>query len=373
VGLEVSLWRAIAVYRFGALAYAVLLTAGAFRDYDRPVLGWVVIAGMAAWSGIAAWAFNEPRRRQWPLLLLDFGVAAAALYATGFVIDRGLLQQGVATLPMAWVAGPVLACAVWRGRRLAAAAALALGAIDGVNRGFTNQVTINGTVLLLLAGVIMGYLNSLAIDAEQRMQRVAELEAADRERERLARTIHDSVLQVLALIQRRGAELGGEAAELGRLAGEQGSILRTLVSVGLADEADPGGDVDLRTLVSQYGSPSVSVGVPATPVRVPAPVATEVLAAVAAALGNVVAHAGTAGRAFVLIEEENTVVTVTVRDEGIGMAPTRLAEAEAAGRLGVAQSIKGRIRDVAGTVTITSAPGQGTEVEMRVPRQTAKP
>jgi signal transduction histidine kinase len=62
------------------------------------------------------------------------------------------------------------------------------------------------------------------------------------------------------------------------------------------------------------------------------------------------------------------VVTVTVRDDGVGMAPTRLAEAEAAGRLGIAQSIKGRIRDIAGTVTITSQPGAGTEVEMRVPR-----
>ena len=49
----------------------------------------------------------------------------------------------------------------------------------------------------------------------------AQVEAATRERERLARGIHDSVLQVLALVRRRGEELGGEAAELGRLAGEQ--------------------------------------------------------------------------------------------------------------------------------------------------------
>jgi signal transduction histidine kinase len=50
------------------------------------------------------------------------------------------------------------------------------------------------------------------------------------------------------------------------------------------------------------------------------------------------------------------------------MAPQRLAEAAAAGRLGVAQSIRGRIRDLGGTVTIVTAPGAGTEVEMRVPR-----
>ena len=58
-----------------------------------------------------------------------------------------------------------------------------------------------------------------------------------------------------------------------------------------------------------------------------------------------------------------------VRDEGVGMAPERLVEAAASGRLGVAQSIRGRVRDLGGSVSIVTAPGAGTEVEMRVPRQ----
>jgi signal transduction histidine kinase len=368
VGLENSLWRAIAVYRFGALGYAIFLTASNYQTYLRPALGWAVVGAMVIWTGVAAWAYGEPSRRRRPLLVLDLSIAAAALYATRFVVDRELLEQGVATLPMAWVAGPVLAFGIAEGRRLAAVAALALGAADGVIRGFTNAVTVNGAVLLLLAGVIIGYLHSLAAAAERRMQEATELVAANRERERLARNIHDSVLQVLALIQRRGSELGGEAAELGRLAGEQGATLRTLIGAGAA-EPHASGDVDLRSLLSRHTSPLVSVGVPATPVLVRAPVAAEMLAAVAAALANVTAHAGTDGRAWVFVEDENGTVTVTVRDEGVGMASTRLAEAEAAGRLGVAQSIRGRIRDVSGTVTITSAPGAGTEVEMRVPRQ----
>ena len=324
---------------------------------------------MAVWTAVAAWAYSEPRRRNWPLLLLDLAVACAAMYASRFVIDRQVLEQGAATLPMAWVAGPVLAFAIAKGRRLAALAALTLGAVDGLIRGFTNAVTLNGAVLLLLAGVIVGYLYSIAAAAEGRMQQATELEAANRERERLARTIHDSVLQVLALIQRRGAELGGEAAELGRLAGEQGATLRTLVGVGVVESPTNGGEVDLRALVSQYASPLVSVAVPATPV--PA----------ASGLGGGGARRGGGGagerhrprghrRASLGAHRgRGRIVTVTVRDEGVGMAPTRLAEAEAAGRLGVAQSIKGRIRDVGGTVTITSAPGEGTEVEMRVPRQ----
>jgi signal transduction histidine kinase len=284
-----------------------------------------------------------------------------------WVIDDRLLDRGAPTLTMAWVAAPVLTFAVAKGRLAAAVAALALGAVDGVIRGFASEVMLNGQVLLLLAGVVMGYLTNIAAAAERRMQQAVELEAANRERERLARTIHDSVLQALALIARRGTELGGEAAELGRLAGEQGAVLRTLVGVGPVEPATTG-EVDLRATLSRYASPQVSVAVPATPVLLVARVANEVDAAVAAALDNVTAHADTGGRAFVLIEDEVEAVTVTIRDEGLGMTPQRLADAAAAGRLGVAQSIRGRIRDLGGTVAITSAPGSGTEVEMRIPR-----
>jgi signal transduction histidine kinase len=49
------------------------------------------------------------------------------------------------------------------------------------------------------------------------------------------------------------------------------------------------------------------------------------------------------------------------------MPAGRLAEAAADGRLGVAQSIRGRIRDLGGRVSIVSAPGEGTEIEMTVP------
>ena len=96
-------------------------------------------------------------------------------------------------------------------------------------RGGAISVVLNGVVLLLLAGVIVGHLARLAAEVEAERQRIIEVEAASRERERLARDIHDSVLQVLAMVQRRGAEAGGAAAELGRLAGQQEAALRALV------------------------------------------------------------------------------------------------------------------------------------------------
>ncbi|MBI0320239.1 sensor histidine kinase, partial [Streptomyces javensis] len=45
---------------------------------------------------------------------------------------------------------------------------------------------------------------------------------------------------------------------------------------------------------------------------------------------------------------------------------------EAEGRLGVALSIRGRLRDLGGTAEWISAPGQGTEVELTVPKASAK-
>lgn len=62
-------------------------------------------------------------------------------------------------------------------------------------------------------------------------------------------------------------------------------------------------------------------------------------------------------------------MTVSIRDDGPGFAPGRLAEARAAGRLGVVQSIEGRLRDLGGTASFHSAPGEGVEVELTVPRE----
>ena len=72
--------------------------------------------------------------------------------------------------------------------------------------------------------------------------------------------------------------------------------------------------------------------------------------------------------AWLLVEDEGAHVQVSVRDNGSGFAAGRLAEAEADGRLGVPHSIVGRLRAVGGAACVTSSPGQGTEVELRVAR-----
>ncbi|MER7458541.1 DUF5931 domain-containing protein [Micromonospora sp. NPDC126480] len=364
-GFEVPLWRAIAVFRVASLAYVCVVAVRHADRYAHPLAAAGLVLAMAAWTAAAAIGYAHPARRGWPLLLADLGVVIGVVLATPWAVGREALAAGVPTLAVAWLAGPVLAWAVSGGRRRGTVAALALGAADLATRERIGESSLTGVILLLLAGVVVGHVARLAVTAEERLQRAVELEAATRERERLARHIHDSVLQVLALVQRRGAHLDGEAGELARLAGEQEAALRALIAGAAPAPAD--GPADLRALLGRYASPTVSLSAPADPVPLPGPVARELAAATAAALDNVARHAG--GRAWVLIEDEEAMVTVSVRDEGPGFADGRLAEAAAQGRLGVARSIRGRIADLGGTVTITSAPGAGTEVELTVPRQ----
>jgi signal transduction histidine kinase len=379
VGLLEPLWRAIAVFRFASIGYAAALLVLLRSDYSRPGWAWAVLAAVTGWTVITTLAYARPQRRTWALLTADLAVTAAALLSSAAVQYPHSTYNGVMPVIATWMAGPVLAWAVAAGPRAGTAAALLISACDIGLRNYrvTNidrATLLNGPVLLLLSGALLGYFSLLATRAEAAMQHAAEaeahateVEAASRERDRLARGIHDSVLQVLALVQRRGAEAGGEAAELGLLAGQQEAALRTLIT-GESGALLPAGEIDLRVLLTRETSPAVSVVTPADPVRLRDGAAQETAAAVRAALDNVRRHCGDQTRAWVLVEDEGGLISVTIRDEGPGITPGRLEQAAAEGRLGVSQSISGRIRDLGGSASISSAPGEGTEIRLSVPR-----
>jgi signal transduction histidine kinase len=367
---EAPLWRALAVFRVAALAYALILIGHNAPSYRHAVAAWIVGAVMTAWTIVAIRLYRRPSLRRWPLLVADLVIMGGCLVVSVPIIGMGPIPS-TRSLPGIAVAGPVLAWAVNTGRRGGAIAALIIGGADLWTRGIINQSTLNSDILLLLAAIVIGHVARLGATAHERLERATEMAAATRTRERLARDIHDSVLQVLALVARRAQALGGEAADLGRLAGEQEAALRTLI--GSATPVAVAGQADVRVGLDRFASATVTIAAPASPVTLPGGVADELVAAVASALDNVVHHAGAGARAWVLLEDDPAEVTITVRDDGAGFAVGELDRAAATGRLGVAQSICGRLRDLGGRAEIRSAPGQGTEVEMRMPRSRSSP
>jgi signal transduction histidine kinase len=362
-----QMWRVVAVFRVVTLAYAAFLVIRDHASFAHPAGGFLALAIMAVWTVVTVIAYARPAGRSPWLIGADVALAAALVLSTRLILTAAQINTGAPTIPASWAASSVLACAVAGGPAGGLAGAAVIVAADLAERQALPQSTFSNVVLVLIAGGVGGYVVQLGLRAEAAVDSAARLEAAIAERERIARGVHDSVLQVLALVSARGRELGGEAAELARLAGEQESALRTLVS-GAPVARSAGGQLDLAGLVGPLAGAQVTVSCPAGAVLLAEARALALAAAAAEALDNVRRHAGPDARAWVLVEDDAAVVTVSVRDNGLGFAPGRLEEAEAAGRLGVAQSIKGRLRDVRGTARLTSSPGQGTEVELRVPR-----
>jgi signal transduction histidine kinase len=86
------------------------------------------------------------------------------------------------------------------------------------------------------------------------------------------------------------------------------------------------------------------------------------------ALANVTRHAGPDARAWVVAEDLGDEVLVVVRDDGVGTSTERMEQASRDGRLGISQSIRGRIADLGGTAAVRTAPGEGVEWELKVSR-----
>ncbi|QNE77886.1 sensor histidine kinase [Streptomyces finlayi] len=388
MSVEQPLWRALTAYRVLAMLYAVLLAVLGRGKFERLWVAVAYLAVMVVWTLVTLPRVAGAVRCTKRFLGADLVIALTGVLLTPLA-DFDARHIDGPTLPSIWTAGSVLAFAIKGGWRWAAFASTFVAVANIIERGHPSRDTVHNVLLVWVASIAIGYVVEVARASERTLARALEIEAATRERERLARDIHDSVLQVLAMVQRRGSALGGEAAELGRMAGEQEVALRTLVSSGLVpttrvseDAADgavvrtveidetgaAGAECDLRALLAPHAGSRVVFAEPGAPVLLPPEAARELAAAVSAALDNVRVHAGQDAQAWILVEDERDEVIVTVRDDGPGIPDGRLAQAEGEGRLGVALSIRGRLRDLGGTAALISVPGQGTEVELKIPK-----
>jgi len=177
--------------------------------------------------------------------------------------------------------------------------------------------------------------------------------------------VHDSVLQTLALIQKNA----DQPQKVVQLARAQERELRSWLFDGRV-----GGDEDetlvaaIRRLESEVES---AHGVPVESVIVgDCPLDDDLRALVAAGREAAVNAAKWSGAPVIslYLEVEPNAVSLFVRDRGVGFDPGAVA----ADRRGLAESVRGRMARHGGTATVTSAPGRGTEVELRLARSTSR-
>jgi signal transduction histidine kinase/phage shock protein PspC (stress-responsive transcriptional regulator) len=231
--------------------------------------------------------------------------------------------------------------------------------VVGVNGSSFGQAKVALVAGLLgvagLALVVGPWVFRLASDlGAEREERIRVEERAD-----VAAHLHDSVLQTLALIQKSAHDPGTVA----RLARAQERDLRSWLYAGESiDESSLAGA--LRAAAAEVeDSHGVSVDVVAVgdcPLDEPL---RPIVQATREAVTNAAKHAGT-GRVDVYAEVSAGAVDVFVRDRGAGFSLDDVPE----DRYGVRRSILDRMQRHGGSAEVRSAPGEGTEVRLHLPR-----
>jgi len=364
------LWRAAQVFRLLSCLYALGFQIAVNGELDRPAIGWALFAVLIAWSAVCAFAYLRGFGRRASWVVAEIVVVVALILSTEFVASGQWALDNQSWPTTLWATNATISAAILSGPAAGMLAGVVVMIASTIVKGFINyDLGRNATIVIELAvGLAVGMAAQTARRAHAELEQAARLAASHQERERLSRQVHDGAIQVLALVSRRGREIGGQTAELAELAGEQERALRRLVSS--ADAETPAGEMtDVGALLRKQASDVVSVSVPAEPVLLDTPTATELSAAARNALDNVAAHAGPQARAFILLEDLGDSVTVSIRDDGVGIADGRLDEAIGEGRMGVAKSIVGRMDWLGGSAKLTTAPGCGTEWELTVPRR----
>ena len=223
--------------------------------------------------------------------------------------------------------------------------------------GAARDVLLAVIAVIVVLGVIFApWIARLARSlASERAERIRSQERAE-----MAAHLHDSVLQTLALVQRRAAE----PQEVAALARSQERELRAW----LAGRPAPGQAARLAAALEgaaaeveeRHGVPVEVVAVGDAPLD---PKAEAVVAAAREAMTNA-AKFGGGSTVDVYAESTDERIEVFVRDRGPGFVPAEVP----ADRRGVRESIVGRMDRHGGRARITSAPGSGTEVELVIDR-----
>ena len=318
-------------------------------------LGWILLL-----AGLWQWA---PRRMVRPdVIAADLVIAATLVIADYRVYAGDHAQSFGSALPIAAVISTGVISGAYGGAASGAVLGLTSIAGAGLYGSLSGRgIALTGSMVLLIAsGLISGYVSV-------RLRHADSAVAAAKAQQTWARTLHDGVLQTLAVIQRRS-----EDPELVALARSQEQELRALIT---EDEDRPNsfaarhGDqsVDVVSSLRQHAARAdathglhVQVVVIEGAQR-PAAIAEALAAAAGEALANCAKHAD-ASTITLCVDNDERGVVITVNDDGIGFDPSTMVEGT-----GLTHSIRSRLAEVQGGAELRSAPGRGTEVELWVP------
>jgi signal transduction histidine kinase len=295
----------------------------------------------------------------WPLTLAAFGVALLwSLSRPRPEPEESAADRATATPEIAAELGRERAGRLSRagfGIALIVGAALlflwARGVLDAAGDVALAALVVTLALVLISAPFWWGLLRRLTVERSARIR--------SQERAEVAAHLHDSVLQTLALVQRRA----GDPAAVARLARHQERELRSWLA---GSEARPGERLAdaLRAAAEDveetHGTPveAVVVGDAQLDEHLDA-----LVGATREALTNAAKFASGGGDVRLYAEIENGAARVFVDDRGPGFDP----EAVPGDRRGVRESIIGRMRRHGGRAEIRSAPESGTEVELEIP------
>lgn len=354
--MDRSVLQGLAAFRWLAWAWMVVVLVTGREQMRRPAVA-VVLAGLALAVTIASSTVARPSRR---LVGIELAVGALLVGLDGWVRDEGVVFETGQSIGSVWPLAGVLACGVVFGPGWGAGAGVLFGAarvvstvlndVDGYP-GVRVLSLVNTTVFYAIAGWVAGYVYRLIVRTRE------ELDMA-RARDEVARTLHDGVLQTLALVERRTDDQA-----LARLAREQERELREYLF-----GSRPGSTTDLGAALRRcagkfedsFGG-RVQVLVPDDLRAVPGPLVEAMSGAVGEALTNAGKHGG-AERIVVFVDEEDGLFC-SVKDDGRGFDVATAREG-----VGITRSIKARMSEVGGRADVVSTPGTGTEVRLWLPR-----
>jgi signal transduction histidine kinase len=312
-------------------------------------LGLVVLGTMLLLREIGLWFGDQI---VWPIALAAAG--SAVIWARSDDRDRSRWARIPGNPIESLFTGRVGLIRIVVGGLLVASG-LGLGfANTGANLAAAGDALLGVAITVIGLGLIFGpWATRLASQlAEERRGRIRSEARAE-----MAAHLHDSVLHTLALIQRADA-----SPEVVGLARRQERELRAWLYRAPAPEGRlrPAVEAIASKVEQRHNVPVDIVVVGDAPLD---EAARALVDACQEAAFNAARHSG-APLVSVYVEVEPDELTGFVRDEGEGFDPEEVPT----DRRGIADSIRGRIRRHGGTVSILSSPGDGTEVQLRLPR-----